>query len=111
MAAAARVSRRARGVGHVRIHLSTDASPRPGQQLVDAGRIGDVRQVRAQYLQDWLRDPDAPMTWRLDKAKAGRERWETSAPTWSTRPVAHRPVDHRRFRDHGDIRDVTAAER
>jgi predicted dehydrogenase len=41
------------------------------RQLVEAGRIGTVRQVRAQYLQDWLHDPDAPMTWRLDKAKAG----------------------------------------
>jgi predicted dehydrogenase len=40
-------------------------------QLVEAGRIGTVRQVRAQYLQDWLHDPDAPMTWRLDKSKSG----------------------------------------
>jgi len=39
--------------------------------LVEAGRIGTVRQVRAQYLQDWLHDPDAPMTWRLDKTKSG----------------------------------------
>ncbi|MFL6046901.1 MAG: Gfo/Idh/MocA family protein [Propionibacteriaceae bacterium] len=39
--------------------------------LVEAGRIGTVRQVRAQYLQDWLHDPDAPMTWRLEKAKSG----------------------------------------
>jgi predicted dehydrogenase len=41
------------------------------RQLVEAGRIGTVRQVRAQYLQDWLHDPDAPMTWRLDKSKSG----------------------------------------
>jgi predicted dehydrogenase len=41
------------------------------RQLVEAGRIGHVRQVRAQYLQDWLHDPDAPMTWRLDKSKSG----------------------------------------
>jgi len=41
------------------------------RRLVDAGRICYVRQVRAQYLQDWLHDPDAPMTWRLDKAKSG----------------------------------------
>jgi predicted dehydrogenase len=41
------------------------------RRLVEAGRIGAVRQVRAQYLQDWLHDPDAPMTWRLDKAKSG----------------------------------------
>jgi predicted dehydrogenase len=41
------------------------------RQLVEAGRIGTVRHVRATYLQDWLSDPDAPMTWRLDRAKAG----------------------------------------
>ena len=27
------------------------------RELVAAGRIGAVRQVRAQYLQDWLADP------------------------------------------------------
>ena len=41
------------------------------RRLVEAGRIGTVRQVRAQYLQDWLHDPDAPMTWRLDKSQSG----------------------------------------
>jgi predicted dehydrogenase len=41
------------------------------RQLVADGRIGDVRHVRAQYLQDWIADPDAPLSWRLDKAKAG----------------------------------------
>ncbi|MCW2761574.1 MAG: oxidoreductase domain protein [Marmoricola sp.] len=41
------------------------------RQLVSEGRIGEIRHVRAQYLQDWLSDPLAPMTWRLDKEKAG----------------------------------------
>lgn len=41
------------------------------RQLVQAGRLGTVRQVRALYLQDWLADEDGPMTWRLDKALAG----------------------------------------
>ncbi len=41
------------------------------QRLVADGRLGTVRHVRANYLQDWLHDPEAPMTWRLDKAKAG----------------------------------------
>jgi predicted dehydrogenase len=41
------------------------------RQLVQAGRLGTVRHVRATYLQDWLSDPEAPMVWRLDKAKAG----------------------------------------
>ncbi|MGO1850990.1 Gfo/Idh/MocA family protein [Microbacterium sp.] len=40
-------------------------------QLVADGRIGEIRHVRVQYLQDWLSDPDAPLSWRLDKEKAG----------------------------------------
>ncbi len=41
------------------------------RDLVAAGRIGTVRQVRAEYLQDWLTDPEAPLTWRLQKDRAG----------------------------------------
>ncbi|GAA4840415.1 Gfo/Idh/MocA family protein [Garicola koreensis] len=41
------------------------------QQLIAEGRIGEIRQVRAQYLQDWLADAEAPLGWRLDKEKAG----------------------------------------
>ena len=41
------------------------------RQLVADGRIGAVRQVRAQYLQDWIADEAAPLSWRLDKAVAG----------------------------------------
>lgn len=41
------------------------------KSLVADGRIGTIRHVRAQYLQDWLTNEDAPLTWRLDKRKAG----------------------------------------
>lgn len=41
------------------------------RDLVAAGRIGEIRQVRAEYLQDWLMDPEAPLTWRLKKEQAG----------------------------------------
>ncbi|MGX1162505.1 putative dehydrogenase [Arthrobacter sp. SLBN-100] len=41
------------------------------KELVSEGRIGSVRQVRAAYLQDWLADESAPMTWRLRKETAG----------------------------------------
>jgi predicted dehydrogenase len=41
------------------------------RELVAEGRIGDIRHVRAQYLQDWIADPEAPLSWRLDKEKAG----------------------------------------
>ena len=69
-----------------------------------------IRQVRAQYLQDWLHDPDAPMTWRLDKyASPGPARSATSAPTCvDTAQWVTGQSDHRRLRDHGDVRDVTA---
>ena len=39
--------------------------------MVAQGKVGTLRQVRAQYLQDWLSDENGPLTWRLDKAKAG----------------------------------------
>jgi predicted dehydrogenase len=41
------------------------------KQLIGQGRLGEIRQARAQYLQDWLTDADDPMTWRLDKSLAG----------------------------------------
>ncbi|XAS73747.1 Gfo/Idh/MocA family oxidoreductase [Micrococcaceae bacterium Sec5.1] len=41
------------------------------KRMMEEGRLGDIRHVRAQYLQDWLSDADAPLTWRLDKSKSG----------------------------------------
>jgi predicted dehydrogenase len=41
------------------------------KKLVADGRLGELHHVRAQYLQDWLADPEAPLSWRLDKSKAG----------------------------------------
>ena len=41
------------------------------RDLVASGRLGDVRQVKVAYLQDWLADADAPMTWRMRKETAG----------------------------------------
>ncbi len=41
------------------------------KELISEGRIGAVRQVRASYLQDWLSDPESPMSWRLTKETAG----------------------------------------
>ena len=41
------------------------------KRMVEEGRLGNIRHVRAQYLQDWLSDADAPLTWRLDKSKSG----------------------------------------
>lgn len=41
------------------------------RRLIAEGRIGQVRQVRISYLQDWLADDSAPMTWRLRRETAG----------------------------------------
>ncbi|WP_342024757.1 Gfo/Idh/MocA family oxidoreductase [Arthrobacter citreus] len=41
------------------------------KRMVDDGRLGKIRQVRAQYLQDWLSDENAPLTWRLDRNLSG----------------------------------------
>ncbi|MFF4510491.1 Gfo/Idh/MocA family protein [Streptomyces mirabilis] len=41
------------------------------RQLIADGRLGDIRHVRAAYLQDWLYDSRAPFTWRLQRERAG----------------------------------------
>jgi predicted dehydrogenase len=41
------------------------------RKLVRDGRLGTIRHVRAQYLQDWIVDPSFPLVWRLRKDKAG----------------------------------------
>ena len=41
------------------------------RELIAEGRLGTIRSVRSAYLQDWLADAESPMTWRLDKERAG----------------------------------------
>ena len=41
------------------------------RELIAAGRVGEIRHVRAAYLQDWLSDPAFPLTWRLQREHAG----------------------------------------
>ena len=41
------------------------------RRLIADGRLGDVRHVRACYLQDWLADPTVPMSWRLRAEESG----------------------------------------
>ncbi|MBL9077837.1 MAG: Gfo/Idh/MocA family oxidoreductase [Planctomycetes bacterium] len=40
-------------------------------RLIARGELGAVRQVRACYLQDWLRDPAAPASWRTERRRCG----------------------------------------
>ncbi|KKD02827.1 Gfo/Idh/MocA family protein [Streptomyces sp. WM6386] len=41
------------------------------RNMVAEGRLGRLRHVRVTYLQDWLVDPEFPLTWRLRKEHAG----------------------------------------
>lgn len=41
------------------------------RDLIAAGKVGRVQQVRAAYRQDWLVDPEMPLAWRLQKEHAG----------------------------------------
>jgi predicted dehydrogenase len=41
------------------------------KQLIEGGRIGEVRHFRGVYLQDWIVDPEFPRVWRLQKSEAG----------------------------------------
>jgi predicted dehydrogenase len=41
------------------------------RRLVAEGRLGRLHHIRAQYLQDWIVDPEFPLVWRLQKDKAG----------------------------------------
>jgi len=65
-AASARGARSMVGFTYRRVPAATFA-----RDLVASGRLGTIRQVRAEYLQDWLTDPEAPLTWRLQKERAG----------------------------------------
>jgi len=71
MAAAAEAAR-ARGIRSM-VGFTYRRVPAIGlaRKLVADGRLGEIRHVRAQYLQDWITDPEAPLSWRLQKDKAG----------------------------------------
>ena len=41
------------------------------KKFIDEGRIGEIRNFRGTYLQDWSADPDGPLSWRFQKDIAG----------------------------------------
>jgi predicted dehydrogenase len=67
------------------------------KQLIDEGRLGELRHYRGTYLQDWIVDPAFPMTWRFDKARAG---------SGALGDIAAHSIDLARFLV-GEIVDVT----
>ena len=54
------------------------------KQLIEDGRLGEIRHYRGTYLQDWIVDPKFPLVWRLDRRRPGPARSATSRPTRST---------------------------
>lgn len=72
MAAAAAEARRLHGtVAMVGFTYRRLPAMQLARKLIADGRLGEIRHVRAQYLQDWISDAAAPLSWRLDKEKAG----------------------------------------
>src|SRR6185503_7126706 len=41
------------------------------RDLIAQGVVGRIAHVRAAYRQDWLVDPETPLSWRLQKEHAG----------------------------------------
>ena len=41
------------------------------KQFIEEGKIGEVRHFHAVYYQDWLTDPNFPITWRHDAKASG----------------------------------------
>jgi predicted dehydrogenase len=41
------------------------------RNMIADGRLGEIRHVRAVYLQDWITDPQFPLVWRLRREVAG----------------------------------------
>ena len=69
------------------------------RQLVADGRLGTLRHLRAVYLQDWLADPAAPMTWRMQAEHAG---------SGALGDLGAHVVDLARYLSGGEITGVSA---
>ena len=73
-------------------------------QLVKAGKLGEIRHVRASYLQDWAdRGRAAGVAVRQDAGRLRRPR-RSERPYRRYDPLRHRPGNHRgRRRDRRDV--------
>jgi predicted dehydrogenase len=67
----AQAARRSDGMAGVAFNFRAVPALIYAKRLIDDGVLGDIHHVRAQYLQDWLIDPDAPWSWRNDEKLAG----------------------------------------
>ena len=63
---------RASGVTHMcAFNYRFVPAVRLAREIIAAGRLGAIRHFRASYLQDWLVDPQARASWRLEGGEAG----------------------------------------
>jgi predicted dehydrogenase len=72
------------------------------RRMIAEGRLGSIRHVRAQYLQDWLSDADTPLGWRLDRDSAG---------SGALGDIAAHSIDTAQWLTGGSIADVSAVLR
>ena len=68
------------------------------KKLIDEGKLGTIYHWRSEYLQDWIMDPNFPLTWHLKKESAN------AGPLWD---LGSHSVDLAQFLV-GDISAVTA---
>ncbi|WP_170050949.1 Gfo/Idh/MocA family protein [Salinisphaera orenii] len=71
MAAAARTARSAGVRSMVGYSYRGTPAIAYARQLVNEGRLGTIRHIRAHYLQDGIVDENFPLVWRLQQEKAG----------------------------------------
>ncbi|MER6690278.1 Gfo/Idh/MocA family protein [Streptomyces minutiscleroticus] len=71
MAGAAEAARARGQVAMVGFNYRRVPAAALARSMVAEGRLGELRHVRVAYLQDWLTDPEFPLTWRLRKEAAG----------------------------------------
>ncbi|RWI36094.1 Gfo/Idh/MocA family oxidoreductase [Mesorhizobium sp.] len=71
------------------------------RKYIEEGRIGEIRNFRGTYLQDWSADPDSPLSWRFQKKIAG---------SGSIGDIGTHVVDLARYLV-GEINDVSALVR
>lgn len=71
MVAAARAARERGQLAMVGFNYRRVPALALARRMVADGRLGTLRHIRVTYLQDWLVDPDFPLTWRLRRELAG----------------------------------------
>ncbi len=66
-----KAARRAGGKTMVAFNYRRVPAVALARQLIREGKLGQIYHWRGVYLQDWILDPEFPLVWRLQKARAG----------------------------------------